>query len=572
MGVVAQHDAAREQYLQEETERKTEDKDRVTALQQSVVARLIVNEALVDFDELGKDHWPPIENSFRTWLTGQVSTRLLELDLRNRIVWAENSVTFPSELNLLLQLTAFYDLELTSDRPLILSLIYWNTDAVEHYFKRHAISEDAMACVLELLTDPPYPPVLEHLVRFVGKLNLVSTEVRNLLRAITIDPRELGYSQVQACQLITEGSSDDWLLERVATASRTDVRDIAEDELIRRQHQATIEAKLEAALKNPAALEGDSAFPTTDQPVWLSKITAPFAWNKLVGLRARALSLELPGVVSRCTEQLLQIDRPKAVEVLKEQLRLAPQSWRIRQKTIILEQESLVAIEAARTSPFMSVLAKLRFSTSSTRVKVWCEGINDEEIFRRLIDQLSDMPIDFTVDNVHGWSGLQQETDPNVWLAQCHEAVIVMDGDNGRKLNKKGMPLTDMAKREQAKLRGYPITFIVLKRYGIENYLTQPAMEAVLRKDLAAFFPIPHGVRIQNHFATEKKTFAWRVRNAAAKVFRLQAPALSSIYPKGKNREVAKHLNAGDLKGTDLHDALLQTVQIAKRLQGDETH
>jgi hypothetical protein len=206
-------------------------------------------------------------------------------------------------------------------------------------------------------------------------------------------------------------------------------------------------------------------------------------------LRARALRLELPGLVSRCTEQLLHIDRPKAVDVLKEQLRLAPQSWRIRQKTIILEQESLVAIEAARSSPFMSVLAKLRFSTSSTRVKVWCEGINDEEIFRRLIDQVSDVSIDFTVDNVHGWPGLQQETDPNVWLAQCHEAVIVMDGDNGRKLNKKGMPLTDMAKREQAKLRGYPITFIVLKRYGIENYFTQSAMEAILRKDLSIFFP-----------------------------------------------------------------------------------
>jgi hypothetical protein len=104
----------------------------------------------------------------------------------------------------------------------------------------------------------------------------------------------------------------------------------------------------------------------------------------------------------------------------------------------------------------MSVLAKLRFSTSSTRVKVWCEGLNDEEIFRRLIDQVSDVSIDFTVDNVHGWPGLQQETDPNAWLAQCHEAVIVMDGDNGRKLNKNSMPLTDMAKREQAKLRGYP--------------------------------------------------------------------------------------------------------------------
>jgi hypothetical protein len=227
------------------------------------------------------------------------------------VVWAENSVTFPRELNLLLQLTAFYDLELTSDRPLVLSLIYWNTDAVEHYFKRHAISEDAMACVLELLADPPYPPVHEHLVRFVGKLNLVSPEVRDLLREITVDPRDLGYSRVQACQLIAEGSSDDWLLKRVATASRTEVRDVAEAELIRRQHQATIEAKLEAALNNPAALEGDSAFPAIDQPVWLSKITTPFAWNKLVELRARALRLELPGLVSRAPNSFCKLIVPR---------------------------------------------------------------------------------------------------------------------------------------------------------------------------------------------------------------------------------------------------------------------
>ena len=286
-------------------------------------------------------------------------------------------------------------------------------------------------------------------------------------------------------------------------------------------------------------------------------------------LRKRSLDLELHGLAAQCTDQLLKIDAARAIQVLKDQLKFAPTSWQIRQRAIILEQQQQLAIMAARSAPFERVLSKLRFNTSSTRVKVWCEGINDEEIFKILLERMADTPIDVAVGNVHGWPGLQQAKDPNVWLSQCNEAVIIMDGDNGRHLKKVKQPLTNLAKTEQAKLRGFPITLLVLKKYGIENYFTQAAMETVIRQDLSKYFPIPDDAPIQEHFATEKKTLKWRVRKLVATLFDLGAPSLPSLYPKSRNREVAQYLHPEDIEGTDLCEALETVLGIAKRLQGE---
>jgi hypothetical protein len=52
------------------------------------------------------------------------------------------------------------------------------------------------------------------------------------------------------------------------------------------------------------------------------------------------------------------------------------------------------------------------------------------------------------------------------------------------------------------------------------------------------------------------------------RIFSLEAPTLQSLYPKGKNREVSKHLQVDDLRGTDLYEALANIVGIAERLQG----
>jgi hypothetical protein len=144
-----------------------------------------------------------------------------------------------------------------------------------------------------------------------------------------------------------------------------------------------------------------------------------------------------------------------------------------------------------------------------------------------------------------------------------------MDGDNGRLLRKPNRPLTTTARAENAKLRGFPITFIVLERYAIENYFTQSAMEAVIGQDLTRFFPIPHDVPVQTHFATTKKSIMWRIRNFVAGIFRLAPPMMPSLYSKSRNREVAGRLYPDDIKETDLYTALETIVQIGRRLQGE---
>jgi hypothetical protein len=159
--------------------------------------------------------------------------------------------------------------------------------------------------------------------------------------------------------------------------------------------------------------------------------------------------------------------------------------------------------------------------------------------------------------------------DPNAWLAQCNEAVIIMDGHNGRDMKKPGRPLTKLARAEQAKLRGFPIKLIVLQRYGVENYFTQSAVETALSKDLSRYFPIPDHVPIQEHFAIEKKTWRWIFRKRVATALNLGAPAIPSLFSKSRNREIAQHLYPEHLKGTDLLEALENVVAIARVLRGE---
>ena len=568
-GLIPQQDAVHDLYQREEEQRRETSKNEIQTLQSSLKGRTILNEALADFNDLTNEHWPPLDANYVAWLTEQVNLRLHELDLLRRIVRQGPSVTYPGELNLLLALIAFYEITISDARPLVWSLIVWCHDSVVRYFKDHRMTEAEWAEVILLIERPPADEVREHAVQFVERLGDFPQQVQDALTRVAESSIDSGYVQSYACALAAKNHDEAWLLERLTTGATIGVRNAAESELIERQHEPTILAKLQEAIRNPVAVGNDNYAPPSDFSEWLTKVTAPFAWNKLVVLRKRSVELEFHGLAAQCTDQLFKINAAGAIQVLKDQLRFAPTSWQIRQRAIILEQQQQLAILAARSAPFASVLSKLKFNSSSTRVKVWCEGINDEEIFKVLLERMADTPIDVTVGNVHGWPGLQQARDPNVWLAQCNEAVIIMDGDNGRHLKKVKQPLTNLAKAEEAKLRGFPITLVVLKKYGVENYFTQSAMEAVMGQDLSQYFPVPDDAPIQEHFAAGKKTLRWRVRKLVAALFDLGGPSLPSLYPKSRNREVARYVHPEDIKGTDLYEALETVIGIAKRLQGE---
>lgn len=87
------------------------------------------------------------------------------------------------------------------------------------------------------------------------------------------------------------------------------------------------------------------------------------------------------------------------------------------------------------------------------------------------------------------------------WLDGCRQTFIIMDGDQGRRLSKRGQPLSSLAKDLQQRFAPHPLRLLVLKGYGIENYLPRRAYEAVLQRDLAPYFPIPSAKKIEEHFS-----------------------------------------------------------------------
>ena len=85
----------------------------------------------------------------------------------------------------------------------------------------------------------------------------------------------------------------------------------------------------------------------------------------------------------------------------------------------------------------------------------------------------------------------------------------------------------------------------MLQRYGIENYFPKTACEAVLNRDLTAYFPMPEHAKIEEHFRDPKPYWPrWLNR------FRKKKPA--TFYRKEFNEQVAQHLTMNDMAGSDL--------------------
>ena len=86
-------------------------------------------------------------------------------------------------------------------------------------------------------------------------------------------------------------------------------------------------------------------------------------------------------------------------------------------------------------------------------------------------------------------------------------------------------PLKREAVRVTEKMKKAGIRLKVLDRYGIENYFSRKALETVLKRDIAADWPIPDDVAV---------------------VGRLNG------YSKNMNADTAAAMELSDLAGTDL--------------------
>lgn len=176
-------------------------------------------------------------------------------------------------------------------------------------------------------------------------------------------------------------------------------------------------------------------------------------------------------------------------------------------------------------------------------IKIWCEGPSDRPIVKKLLEDIGEQQLAETLDYVGGWGNVVKEDTPQRWLDGCREAIMILDGDNGRHLRKTGLPLTEDAKQLQRKFADLPISLHILERYGIENYLPQTALEKILKCDLTAYFPLPHDKPLKNHLP-------------------IQVP-----YSKTYNDQIAEYLTIADVAGTDLERILQQAKQQAQTLR-----
>jgi hypothetical protein len=376
------------------------------------------------------------------------------------------------------------------------------------------------------------------------------------------------HCQIDALHLLAQhGVGPDSLEEIAARGSSDDLRQLAFRLLVEGQHRPTIERALHVLLTDDQALRnGETGHPFETSLGWIAKIQSEFAVPKLVDLRGKALDLELPKVVGLLTETLIKIDRARAAQVIRRQIPRAPLGWRQAQQSIAVEQERAAKIERIQRSPFQQILEKLKGATSMRRMKLWCEGPTDIPVFKALLAQVPDTP-EILLDFVGGWPMLLAK-DPQTFQHGCYEAVVVMDGDQGRRLDKPNKPLTSMAREQRNRFTSLPVELHVLERYGIENYFPQSALETVVGQDLARFFPIPDHVSVCEYLRVSN--LSWWERTKRFLVFRCHWKLKlsgTSLYAKRFNEKAAPLLMLDrDFEGTDLSTIVRLVAQRAREL------
>jgi hypothetical protein len=148
---------------------------------------------------------------------------------------------------------------------------------------------------------------------------------------------------------------------------------------------------------------------------------------------------------------------------------------------------------------------------------------------------------------VGGWPSLLNRPVDR-WLDGCREAVIIMDGDNGRQYGKPTLRFSPDARAAFRAFGRRPIHLCVLERYGVENYFTQSAVENVFSQNLAGQWPLPIDTAIP---------------------FYLTDPAGNRFYSKSRNADVAALMSFSDIETTDLGRILRDIRYLAMRLRKD---
>jgi len=570
-GIIDEQDAAARRYRDEQAEAERTRKSSIALVQERLQTRRTLRDALADFVELREEHWPELPQAFRTWLAEEISRQLSRLDLEHTVQWRDNSLWAPQVLALLLEIVDRYELRIDPDEPLVFAAMSMDRNVVANHYRRSGFSDRARQALERLLHDAPSNQALNELIRFVENAAIWSDEIAAAMRAVASDPAEKGYAQVTAINMVMHyGADDDFLVQLSRTGASETVRSTAFEGLISRQHRPTIERSLARLLNDEQELRrGEVPMPNQTPLDWIAKIRADFALPRLIELRERALRLELSTVTQLLSNTIGTINRRELVRVIRQQLNVAPLNWHRWQLSQAVEQERTAAIEEGQRTPFDDVIKKLKGATSLNRLKVLCEGSTDIPVFDELVGQAGEVP-EIVFGDVGGWPGLRNK-DPDFLLLGSKSVIVIMDGDEGRKLSSPDQPLTDLAQEEQERLASHGIELHVLRRYGIENYFPQAAVERVLGMDLAPYFPIPEHIPVAEHLSRDNKGLWYRFRRWAASKLDLKMPQpRQPLYSKSRNRDVAKFIALNpDLRGTDLFELINLIAKRARDLKLD---
>jgi len=554
-------------YAAEQAERENKRKQDIALLKERIASGRDFRQTLTDFYQLSDSHWAELSADHKSWLAAQVSKLLIELDLVHSIVWTGDSLRSPAALHVLLKIIDKYELKIDPDTTLVYATMSWDESLVADYYRRNGLSPEALEILEALLTSPPSPRAAAGIVGFLRDAGYWSPSVKAGLTRVVRDPVATHW-QIDALHVLVQHDAEIAFLDQIAREGVSEeLRRAAFAILVERQHRPTIERALAELLEDDQALRtGEARYPAHTSFGWIMKVNSDFAVAKLVKLRARTFELELPTICGLVTESLVKIDRSKAAKIIRRQIPLAPLSWRQAQRSIADEQERTAKVEITRQSPFERILGKLKGATSIRRLKLWCEGSTDVPVFKALLAQVPDTP-EILYDFVGGWPALRAK-DPNIFQHGCNEAIVVMDGDEGRRLNKPNKPLTDIARDQVRRFEGLPVELHVLQRYGIENYFPQVRLEAIAGRDLSPFYPIPDEVSVCDYLRIGEH--AWWDKLKRFLVSRLHFKIRfsgRSLYTKGSNERLAQILVLDtDLPGTDLSAVIHHIAERARAL------
>jgi hypothetical protein len=221
---------------------------------------------------------------------------------------------------------------------------------------------------------------------------------------------------------------------------------------------------------------------------------------------------------------------------MASQVPQAPKAWQPWQQTRMLESRQRARLAQAKSIEFRRVVAKLQAKSTDKLLKIWCEGVTDLPALRSFIRAAIGERDDVVLQPIGGWAELSNPNWPldRLWDG-CLDVIVVADGDNGRDWSKADRPLSETGKVLMKRLATVGITGFVLNRYGLENYYSKAAVEAVLGSAVAHAFPLAD--------------------NGPANAI--------AGYSKDSNGAIAERMTLDDLKGTDLYDVL---EEIRKRV------